>query len=170
MRLAFVSASAGDFWCMLRLGCDSAARQLGGVDLDFRTPLEHTAAAQQELLENLIASGVEGIAVSPIDAENETAYLNSIITNTLLVCANSDAEKSKRLCYVGPDNVAAGAQAAELLKAALPKGGKVMMFVGYPHAQNAIDRIQGIKDGLGGRRRARSHQCLYRRPRCGLCQ
>lgn len=150
LRLAFVSASSGDFWSILRLGCDTAARKLGDVDLDFRAPLEHTAAAQQEILASLVASGVDGIAISPIDADQLTGYFNSIATNTLLVCANSDAAKSKRVCYIGPNNVAAGVQAAELLKAALPQGGKIMLFVGYTNAQNAQDRIEGIKTGLTG--------------------
>jgi ribose transport system substrate-binding protein len=67
-----------------------------------------------------------------------------------LVCADSDAEKSKRTCYIGTDNVVAGKQAAELLKAALPQGGKIILFVGYPNAQNTKDRIQGIQNGLAG--------------------
>jgi len=93
---------------------------------------------------------VDGIAISPIDAENQTDFLNHIATHTLLVCADSDAEKSKRACYIGTDNVAAGTQAAELLKAALSQGGKIILFVGYPNAQNVKDRIQGIQNGLAG--------------------
>ena len=150
LRLAFVAHGADDYWSMVRLGCDSAVRQLGNVDLDFRTPVYYTAAAQNEILSNLVASGVDGIAISPIDAEAQTDFLNSIATNTLLICADSDAENSKRACYIGTDNVAAGTQAAELLKTALPRGGKIILFVGYPNAQNAKERSQGIKDGLAG--------------------
>jgi ribose transport system substrate-binding protein len=43
-----------------------------------------------------------------------------------------------------------GTQVAELLKAALPHGGKIILFVGYPNAQNAKERIQGITNGLAG--------------------
>jgi ribose transport system substrate-binding protein len=150
LRLAFVGSSSDDFWSILRLGCDTAARQLGDVDLDFRFPADHTAEAQQEILSNLVAGSVDGIAISPIDAENQTDFLNNIATNTLLVCADSDAEKSRRACYIGTDNVAAGMQAAELIKAALPRGGKIILFVGYPNAQNTIERIQGIQNGIAG--------------------
>ena len=76
--------------------------------------------------------------------------LNNTAAKTLLVCADSDAEKSKRACYIGTDNVAAGKQAAELLKAALPQGGKIILFVGYANAQNTKERIQGIQNGLAG--------------------
>jgi ribose transport system substrate-binding protein len=149
-RLAFVGSTPDDYWSILRLGCDYAARQLGDVDLDFRFPTSRTAEAQQEILNSLMAGAVDGIAISPIDAENQTASLNGIATSTLLVCADSDAEKSQRICYIGTDNVAAGKQAAELIKAALPQGGKIILFIGYANAQNTKDRIQGIQGGLAG--------------------
>jgi ribose transport system substrate-binding protein len=148
--MAFVANTADEYWAIVHLGCDYATRLLGDVDLDFRFPAEHTAKAQQEILSDLVASGVDGIAISPIDAENQTDFLNNIAAKTLLVCADSDAEKSKRTCYIGTDNVVAGKQAAELLKAALPQGGKIILFVGYPNAQNTKDRIQGIQNGLAG--------------------
>jgi len=150
LRLAFVGNSSSDFWSLVQVGCEQGARYLGDVDLNFRVPANLTAEAQQELLSALVADGVDGIAMSPIDAENQTDFLNQIATNTLLVCADSDAEKSQRTCYIGTDNLAAGTQAAELLKAALPQGGKIIVFVGYPNAQNTKDRIQGLQTGLVG--------------------
>jgi ribose transport system substrate-binding protein len=150
LRLVFVGSSSDDYWSIVRLGCDGAVRQLGNVDLDFRTPPIRTAAAQQEILNELVTRGVDGIAISPIDAENQTDFLNSIADKVLLVCADSDAEKSKRVCYIGTDNVTAGTQVADLLKAALPQGGKIILLVGYPGAQNARERIAGITNGLAG--------------------
>ena len=41
-------------------------------------------------------------------------------------------------------------QAGELIKQALPQGGKIMIFVGKIDAQNAQARYQGIKDALAG--------------------
>lgn len=150
LRLAFVGTSSSDYWSIVQLGCEQGARYLGDVDLSFRVPAELTAKAQQEIVSALVADGVDGIAISPIDAEDQTEFLNSIAAKTLLVCADSDAEKSQRTCYLGTDNVAAGTQAAELVKAALPQGGKIILFVGYPNAQNTKDRIQGIQTGLAG--------------------
>ena len=109
-----------------------------------------TVEAQEAIVSDLVASGVDGIAISPIDAEKETAFLNQIAAKTLLVCVDSDAVNSKRVCFIGSDNVAAGKQAADLLKAALPQGGKIVLCVGYPNAQNAKDRIQALQAGLAG--------------------
>jgi ribose transport system substrate-binding protein len=44
--------------------------------------------------------------------------------------------------------VAAGRQAGELIKEALPNGGKIMVFVGKADAQNAKERYQGIQEAL----------------------
>jgi ribose transport system substrate-binding protein len=150
LRLVFVGGTPDNYWSIVRLGCDFATRQLSDVDLDFRYPENGTKEAQQELLSALVTNGVDGIAISPIDPEPQTDFLNKIATNTLLVCADSDAAKSKRLCYIGTDNVVAGTQAAELLKAALPQGGKIILFIGYSNAQNTKDRVQGIQNGLAG--------------------
>jgi ribose transport system substrate-binding protein len=150
LRLVFVGGTPDDYWSIVRLGCDFATRQLSDVDLDFRYPENGTPAAQQELLSALVTNGVDGIAISPIDPDTQTDFLNKMAANTLLVCADSDAAKSKRLCYIGTDNVVAGTQAAELLKAALPQGGKIILFVGYSNAQNTKDRVQGLQNGLAG--------------------
>jgi ribose transport system substrate-binding protein len=76
--------------------------------------------------------------------------LNQIASQALLVTADSDAPDSKRVCYIGTDNVAAGEEAAKLITGALPQGGKIMLFVGTLDAQNAKDRYQGIRNKLEG--------------------
>jgi ribose transport system substrate-binding protein len=150
LRLGVVINAPSDYMSLVRLGCDRLTRGIGDVDLDFRIPSDSTVEAQQEILSNFVADRVDGIAISLIDADKQTDFLNQIATNMPLVCIDSDAANSRRTCYIGTDNVAAGKQAAELLKAALPQGGKVILFVGYANAQNTKDRIQGIRGGLAG--------------------
>lgn len=150
LRLGVVINAPSDYMSFVRLGCDFVVRGLSNVDMDFRVPTDSTVAAQEVILSNFVAEGVDGIAVSPIDAVKETDYLNQVATNTLLVCMDSDAQDSKRACYIGTDNVAAGKKAADLIKAALPDGGKIVLLVGYANAQNTKDRLQGIQDGLAG--------------------
>jgi ribose transport system substrate-binding protein len=150
LRLAFVANTADNYWSVVQLGCDYAARQLGDVDLEFRVPAVRTAEAQQTMLGELVADGADGIAISPIDADRQTDFLNSVAAKTLLICADSDAANSRRTCYIGTDNVSAGQQAAELIKAALPQGGKIILLVGYAKAQNTLDRVSGIQSGLAG--------------------
>ena len=150
LKLAFITNNAADFWTNARAGCNKAAEELPNVQLEFKIPGDGSAATQRRILDDLLASGVDGIAISPIDPANQTLFLNEVAKQTLLITHDSDAPKSGRACYVGTDNVAAGRQAAGLIKKALPQGGKIMIFVGTLDAQNARERFAGIKESLQG--------------------
>jgi len=150
LKFAFVTNNASDFWTYARTGTRDAEKELGNVEVDFRIPSSGDAAEQTRILEDLLAKGVDGIAVSPKDPTNQTALLNKVASQTLLVCHDSDAPDSKRAYYIGTDNIAAGVEAAKLIKEALPNGGKIMIFVGTLDAQNAKERYAGIKKELEG--------------------
>jgi ribose transport system substrate-binding protein len=150
LKLAFVSNNASSFWTIARAGTADAVKELPNVEVDFRIPSSGGSAEQQQILDDLVAKGIDGIAVSPIDPANQTDFLNKIAGQTLLICHDSDAPASKRVCYIGTDNAAAGVEAAKLIKEALPNGGKIMLFVGTLDAQNAKERHAGIKQELQG--------------------
>jgi ribose transport system substrate-binding protein len=150
LRLAFVPNNAADFWTMARAGCAKASQELGNVAVEFKIPEDGTAATQTRILDDLLAKGIDGIAISPVDPSNETLKLNGVAKDALLFTMDSDAADSARVCYVGTDNVAAGHQAGDLVKQALPNGGKIMVFVGTLDAQNARERFAGLKETLKG--------------------
>ena len=150
LKLAFVCNNAAPFWTIARAGTEEAQKELGDVEVDFRIPSTGTAAEQQQLLDDLLARGVDGVAISPKDPENQTELLNKVASQALLITQDSDAPKSKRVAYIGTDNFAAGVRAGKLIKEALPDGGKIMVFVGSMDAQNAKDRFGGIKQELQG--------------------
>ena len=149
-KLAFVSNNAANFWAFARAGCNQAATELGDVDVDFRITDDGSSAKQRQILDDLVVKGMDGIAVSVNDPDNQTDYLNKIAKNTLLVCCDSDAAKSDRVAYLGTDNEAAGEEAGKMIKECLPNGGKIMLFVGHSDSQNAMDRSGGIKKALEG--------------------
>jgi len=150
LKLAFVSNNAANFWSFARAGCNEAATELGDVDVDFRITQDGSSAAQRQILDDLVAKGEDGIAVSVDDPDNQTEFLNKVAAQTLLICCDSDAPNSKRACYIGTDNEAAGVQAGNMIKECLPNGGKIMLFVGHSDAQNAVARAGGIKKSLEG--------------------
>ena len=149
-KLAFVTNNASEFWTIARKGTEKAAKEIPDIQVDFRIPAGGTAAEQQSIIDDLLANGVQGIAISPVDPKNQTGMINRIVSQTLVVTQDSDAPDSNRTCYIGTDNVAAGRQAGQLLKEALPQGGKIMVFVGVLDAANAQQRYQGLKEALQG--------------------
>jgi ribose transport system substrate-binding protein len=148
-RLAFITNNAADFWTIARKGTEKADAELTDVTVEFRLG-DGTAAAQKRIVDDLLAKGVDGIAISPVDPANQTAMLNDAAKQALVFTHDSDAPDSRRECYVGTDNVAAGRQAGELIKEALPQGGKIALFVGKLDARNAQERLQGIKEAIAG--------------------
>lgn len=151
-RLAFVTNCVAEFWTVGSFGVEAAKSEFG-VDAVVRMPANGTAEEQKRILEDLLAKGVQGIAVSPKDPENMTALLDKVAGRALLVTHDSDAPKSKRLCYVGMDNYDAGRICGQLVKDALPDGGAVVLFVGNLDQDNARRRRQGVVDELLDRSR-----------------
>ena len=149
-RLAFVTNNASDFWTIARKGVEKADAELADVTAEFKIPSDGTAAEQKRIVDDLLAKGIDGIAISPVDPDNQTGLINDVAQRTLVFTQDSDAPNSNRACYVGTDNVAAGRQAGDLIKEALPQGGKIMVFVGKLDARNAAERLQGIKESLNG--------------------
>lgn len=149
-KLAFVTNNASDFWAIARKGTEKAAKEIPGIDVEFRITSDGTAAEQQRVVDDLLAKGIHGIAISPVDPANQTPMLNRAASQALVVTQDSDAPNSNRTCYIGTDNVEAGRQAGGLLKEALPQGGKIMVFVGVLDAENAKQRYQGLKEALQG--------------------
>ena len=148
VRLAFVTNNASDYWTIARKGVEKADAELPDVTVDFKLPGQGTAAEQKGIVDDLISAGINGIAISPVDPDNQTQLINDTAKKALVITQDSDAPNSDRALYIGTDNVAAGRQAGELVKEALPNGGKIMVFVGKSDARNAAERYQGLKEAL----------------------
>ncbi|MBP6964955.1 MAG: sugar-binding protein [Armatimonadetes bacterium] len=147
--VAFVTNNVSDFWMIAKAGVAAGEKDFN-VKCEFRMPPQGTSAEQKQIIEDLLVKGVTGIAISPRDPANQTDVLNTAARSVNLICMDSDAPKSERICYVGTDNYNAGRAAGDEIKKALPNGGKVLLFVGTLDAQNAADRKKGIEDAVKG--------------------
>ncbi len=147
-ELALVTNAAADFWTIARRGVEKAQKEHPEYSMQVIITGQATAAEQRRELDNLLARGIAGVSISAIDPKNSTEEFNKVAAKAVLFTTDSDAPQSNRVVYIGTDNVAAGRQAGEEISKALPNGGKVMMFVGTMDADNARERVQGIKDVL----------------------
>jgi ribose transport system substrate-binding protein len=136
------------FWTVAAAGARAAGRELD-VDVDVIMP--NGMADQTRKLEDLVTRGVSGIAISPINSENQTDILNKVAAETILITQDADAPKSDRVAYIGVDNYQAGMMCGKMVRDALPEGGKVMLFIGRVDQDNAQARRQGCIDAILGR-------------------
>lgn len=145
-RFAFVTNGVADFWTIAKAGAEKAAADLD-VEVDVVMP-SGGLAEQKNRLEDLLTRSIDGVAISPIDAANQTDMLNKAAAVTKLITHDSDAPNSNRLVYVGMDNYTAGRLCGQIVKEALPEGGSVMLLVGRLEQDNARLRRQGVIDEL----------------------
>ena len=150
LKLAFVTNNSADFWTIARRGVEKADAELQEVEAEFRITADGSAAEQQRIVDDLLAKGVDGIAISPVDPQNQVALIDAAAKQAMVFTQDSDAPQSARTCYIGTDNVAAGREAGRLVREAIPEGGSIMLFVGKLDARNAQERIQGIREALAG--------------------
>ncbi len=148
--LAFVVNGASDFWKLAEAGVRKAQEELPNYDLQFKYPEQAAAAIQQRLMEDLVAAGVSAIMVSAVDPKTSTDALNRIGAEVPLFTTDSDAPDTNRIAYIGSSNTDAGRQAGEIALQALPDGGKCIGFVGLPGADNARERIEGMREVIAG--------------------
>jgi ribose transport system substrate-binding protein len=148
--LAFVVNGASDFWKLAEAGVKKAQAELPNYDLQFKYPEQAAAAIQQRLMDDLVAAGVAAIMVSAVDPKSSTDALNRIGGQVPLFTTDSDAPGTNRIAYIGSSNTDAGKQAGEIALKALPDGGKCIGFVGLPGADNARERIEGMKATIAG--------------------
>jgi len=148
-KLCFITNVSADFWAYAEAGARQAEREFQDIEVFFRAG-DGTTTKQKQIVDDLLVSGVKGVAISPTSAKNQVRMINEWSKDSYLITVDSDAPESDRICYLGTDNLAAGRQCGELIKEALPNGGKIMVFVGIKDMQNSIKRFQGIKDVLAG--------------------
>ena len=147
-KVAYVTNGISSFWVIAEAGCRAAEKEFD-VDVEVRMPAADAAVAnQQRQIEDLVTLGVDGMAVSPIDPDNQTSFLNEIAEKVTIITHDSDAPNTKRLAYIGMDNYVAGRMCGELVKEAMPEGGSIMIFVGRIEQLNAKLRRQGLIDEL----------------------
>ena len=87
---------------------------------------------------------------APSIPKTKTEGLNTVAKQALLFTTDSDAPQSKRVAYIGSSNTDLGKEAGKLMLKALPNGGKCVGFVGLLGADNARERIEGVKEVLKG--------------------
>ncbi|MEZ6128210.1 MAG: sugar-binding protein [Planctomycetaceae bacterium] len=145
-KVAYVTNGIASFWVIAEKGAKDGGKDFH-ADVNVLMPA-NGVEDQKRMCQDLLAQGIEGIAISPIDPDNQGDLLAEISQHTNLVTQDSDAPDSDRLCYIGMDNYTAGRMCGALVKEAMPDGGSVMIFVGRLGQANARLRRQGVIDEL----------------------
>lgn len=110
-----------------------AARDTYDIRVRWDVSRSPTAESQTDLIERLVAAGVDGILISCIDAESEElreAIDHAIAAGVKVGTFDSDCPESGRSFYIGSDNEAAGSLAAATLQTLCAEAGRPATGIG----------------------------------------
>ncbi|MCB1501648.1 MAG: sugar-binding protein [Bauldia sp.] len=145
------------FFDQAKFGCEKAVEEIGAdkVECFFTGPPEHGGGDEQvQIVADLIAKGVDGIGVAPSNAAAMASVLPAakeagipVLTwDSDLLPENADL----RTAYIGTHNYDIGVNLAKLAQGIKPNGGTICIQSGGAAAANHNERMQGIRDTLGG--------------------
>jgi len=144
--LAFVpKALSNPVFEITRHGAEDRIAELGGgIEFRWIGPATADAAAQAQIIDDLVVQRVSGICLSCNDPNALLPAIDRAVDAGIPVITwDADSPKSKRLTNVSIDQAAAGARAAELLVQRAPKG-KLAILTGSPSALNLQQRLEGF--------------------------
>ena len=150
------------FFDQARDGCKKAeAESNGAFKCEYIGPGEHGGGEEQvQVVQDLVAKGVDGIAVAPANAAAMAVALQAAKEAGIPVLTwDSDMlpeNKDLRLAYIGTHNYEIGVNLAKLAMQIKPKGGTICIQSGGAAAANHNERMQGIRDTLSGTQSAAS--------------
>ncbi|HEY5819720.1 MAG TPA: substrate-binding domain-containing protein [Mesorhizobium sp.] len=150
------------FFDQARDGCKKAEAEANGAfECMYIGPGEHGGGEEQvQIVQDLVAKKVDGIAVSPSNAAAMAVALQAAKEAGIPVLTwDSDLlpeNKDLRVAYVGTHNYEIGVNLAKIVQQAKPKGGTICIQSGGAAAANHNERMQGIRDTLAGKQSAAS--------------
>src|SRR3954468_2106771 len=135
-------------------GAKDAAKELADqynadVTIDWQTPTDEDAQKQSEAIDQLARSGAQGIAVSCSEANTVTPAINRAVgAGVAVMCFDSDAPRSKRMCYYGTDDMTCGQVVMKELAQSMGDKGTIAILAGNQSAPNLRARVKGTREEL----------------------
>jgi ribose transport system substrate-binding protein len=102
-----------------------------GVNIEVESPPKFDISLQVKVIEDLIARGVDGIAISAVDDKGLVAVVKEAIdAGITVICFDADAPSTDRSCYIGTVNESAGFAAGEYMFDMMGDKGNVAILQG----------------------------------------
>lgn len=102
------------------------------------------------LIENMVAQGVQGIAITPIDPSISKELDKAIAAGVKVVLMDNDIPGwDGRASLATTNNLEAGKLAGQYLATVLKDGAKIGIMDGKPEVAPLNDRVEGMLAGLG---------------------
>ena len=134
------------YWINIKEGAERAAKERGAV-IEFLGPTTASTEEGLKLFDMATSAKVSGIITYVQEEGKYKSQINSAMEKGVpVVTIDSDEEDSKRIAYVGTDNILAGQSAgAEMIKQ-IGTEGKVAIVMGGKDVKNQKERVEGFRN------------------------
>ena len=152
MRIAIVVKALGiGFFEAAAEGAKEAAAELGGVEIIYTGPTDTTAEGQIEVINSLIAQGVDAIAVSANDTDALVPTLQKAMNRGITVISwDSGVAQEGRQIHLNPSsNPLIGNMIIKLAADHLPDGGDVALLSATTTSTNQNIWIEEMNAVMG---------------------
>lgn len=136
------------FWAAVEKGAMDEAAALGLDVVVMSPPAESDVQAQIAQVEDAIAQGFAGIAIAPTDPAALQPVLDEAIAAGIEVVNIDTKGANEGVTFIGTDNAAGAALAAQYLCDHLTAGDKVAILQGIITQSTGQARATGAHDGL----------------------
>lgn len=136
------------FWAAVEAGAKEKGEELGVEVIVVAPPAESDVQAQITQIEDLIAQGVDGIALAPTDPNALAPVVDAAQAAGIPVVFVDTRGINEGVTFIGTDNQAGAALAAGYMCEHLPEGAEVAILQGLISQSTGQARAEGSKQGL----------------------
>ncbi len=139
-----------EFWQSVHAGASKTAEELGNVEIVWQgPPREDDRTDQIKLVQNAVASGVDGIVLAPLDARALVEPVEQAIAKGIaVVIIDSALESDKISSFIATDNYHGGVLAAKRLGELLKGEGKIILLRYAVGSASTDEREKGFIDTM----------------------
>ncbi|QAA34245.1 substrate-binding domain-containing protein [Clostridium manihotivorum] len=133
------------YWQYIKNGAEKAAKERNAV-VKVEGPDYANVDEGLKLINMAYAAKVSGI-ITYVQEENKyNSVINKVVDSGIpILTIDSDAQESKRLAYIGTDNIGAGTEGAKEMIRQIGTEGNIGIVIGGKEVTNQKERVEGFK-------------------------
>lgn len=139
------------FMLQINQGIADAKKKLAKRGIEILLEENETVDEDEQLasIRRLEETGIDGLAIMPVDSDGIRTKLQQLTRNDLpVITFNTDIVGTGRRCFVGLDNRKSGQTAAGLMGLMTQEQGKILVITGYFSNRTGSLRVDGFVEEL----------------------
>ena len=139
------------FMLQINQGIADAKKKLAKRGIEILLEENETVDEDEQLasIRRLEETGIDGLAIMPVDSDGIRTKLQQLTRNDLpVITFNTDIVGTGRRCFVGLDNRKSGQTAAGLMGLMTHEQGKILVITGYFSNRTGSLRVDGFVEEL----------------------